>query len=82
MTALPCNPTVTWVMAEGYGFLLPLRSCVLWERLKNSLGPSVPLCVLGVAETYDVLPIPWKRKPLGDPQNLLFPDVPFTSVLV
>lgn len=68
------HPTMNWVKAGGSGFLLPLISCVLWSRFKNSLGLSVTLCIAGVAETYLVLLILCRRKP-GDTWNLLFPDV-------
>lgn len=45
---------------------LPLTSCVLWERLKNSLDLGAPPCTGGVAETYDILSISRKRKPQGE----------------
>lgn len=64
------HPTMNWVNAGGSGFLLPLISCVLWPRFKNSLGLSVTLCIVGVAETYLVLLILCRRKPHGDTWSL------------
>lgn len=63
------------VKAEAARVLLPLVSRVIRVRVKHSLGLSITLGTVGIADTCGVLLIPRQRKPQGDAYNLLLPDV-------
>lgn len=62
---LSCTPTVNWVRAGG--MWIPASSdylCAL-EAFKKFFGPKCPQGIVGVAETYKVLPVPEEKTPGG-----------------